>query len=84
MSKAKAVARHTETEKPLTLTFTPTGNLESPTCLWTVGGSRSTRRKPTQKQQECLREKEGVDVWFNKTLTQETMVHVLTVNIVLF
>ncbi len=38
------------------LTFTPTGNSESPinlTCtLGTVGGNRSSRRKPTQTQEK--------------------------------
>ncbi len=37
--------------QPLTLTFTPMGNLESP-CLWIVGGSRSTRRESTQARGE--------------------------------
>ena len=42
--------------QPLTLTFTPTGNSESPinlhACLWTVGGSRRTWREPTQTRGE--------------------------------
>uniref|UniRef100_A0A3P8U9Z2 Uncharacterized protein n=1 Tax=Amphiprion percula TaxID=161767 RepID=A0A3P8U9Z2_AMPPE len=39
----------------ITLTFTPTGNLEyqlTSAYFWTVGGSRSTRRKPTHAQGE--------------------------------
>ncbi|XP_061609617.1 protein angel homolog 2 isoform X2 [Phyllopteryx taeniolatus] len=41
-------------KQPFALTFTPTGNLESPihACFWDVGGNRSARRKRTQARGE--------------------------------
>lgn len=45
-----------DTQRPFTLTFTPTGDLDCqltrPACSWTVGGSWSMWRKPTEAWRE--------------------------------
>lgn len=56
----RSVIRQTQRDRhPFTITFTPTGNLESPInlalltpCPWNVGGSQSTSRESIQTHGE--------------------------------